>query len=52
LIEFRNICVSVKQEWQELNPKQLPETHSDASNPTIVKAEHLLKKFGDFTAVN
>lgn len=35
-----------------MNPKQLPETHSDASNPTIVKAEHLLKKFGDFTAVN
>lgn len=52
MIEFRNICVSVKQGWQELNPKQLPETHSDASNPTIVKAEHLLKKFGDFTAVN
>ena len=35
-----------------MSPKKPPETHSDASDQTIVKAEHLVKKFGDFTAVN
>ena len=40
------------QECQELSPNIPTEFHPDAASPTIVEADHLLKRFGDFTAVN